>query len=97
MAFLLSPKTDAGGTYALHTDGVVSVNGGAPREYPSDDYGSVKPGDFITAEKALSGAYWDTLDPEIGSSPLKEFNTSDSYTVEKVAGAVLLDIYANAS
>lgn len=88
MAFLLSPKTDAGGTYALVANFNISVNGAPPQTYPSDAPGTVHPGDTIEVG-ALESAIFNYYNADV---TIKTVEAALPYTVEAVAGAERMDI-----
>lgn len=94
MAFLLSPKTGGGAvSYSLISDeNDVSINGAPAQTYKIDNPGTVSTGDVITWADGLldHAAYYAALDSD---EPIKDNPASSPYTVEAVAGAVLLSVY----
>jgi len=89
MAFLLSPKTDAGGTYALAANFNISINGGAAQSYTDDAPGAVHPGDVITSQDSGAGPTYKYFANE-GTTLITSGTFTMPYTVEAVAGADML-------
>lgn len=89
MAFLLSPKSDAGVTYALAANFNISVNGAPAQTYSDDNPGAVHPGDVITSQDAGGGPTYKYFANE-GTTLVTSGTFTMPYTVEAVAGADML-------
>lgn len=93
MAFLLSPKSGGGVTYALTAANDVRINGGEI-QYPTEDHpGTVRPGDVLTWDDTAQNSVvyfrvWGDEESLITSGP-----ASSPYTVQAVDGATWLSLF----
>lgn len=92
MAFLLSPKSGGGVTYALVSNTEVSINGDEPRKYTVSDPGTVAPGDVLTWSNADYNIYRYSPNTDFDAS-VKSSPASSPYTVEAVEGAAALMLH----
>jgi hypothetical protein len=93
MAFLLSPKSGGGVTYALIAANDVRINDGEIQYPTEDDPGTVRPGDVLTWQDTAqnSVAYFRVWGDE--ESVITQGPASSPYTVQAVDGAVWLSLF----